>query len=97
MSSIGLFQMLGLVLGVGEHFLPLTSGSLFLAVIIPPSPSSLFQDLMVDSDMDSSSPNGSEGIPVSDEEYQIFLEDIHQELARFSSSMSLPARYRSLG
>ena len=51
---------------VGEHFPPLTSGSPFLAAIIPPSPRSLLQDLTVDSDMDSSGPNGSEGIPVSD-------------------------------
>ena len=47
--------------------------------------------------MDSSGPNGSEGIPISDEEYQLFSEDIHQEPAQSSTSVSLPARYRSLG
>ena len=45
--------------GVGEHFPPLTSGSLFLAAIIPPSPRTLLQDLTVESDMDSSNPNGT--------------------------------------
>ena len=83
--------------GVEEHFPPLTSRSPFLAAIIPPSPRSILQDLTVDSDMDSSSPIGSEGIPVSDEEYQIFLEDIHQEPAQYSPSVSFPTKYSSLG
>ena len=83
--------------GVGEHFPPLTSGSPFLAVIIPPSPRTLLQNLMVDSDMDSSGPNGSEGIPVFDEQYQLFPEDIQTEPAQSSPSVSLPVGYRSLG
>ena len=83
--------------GVGEHFPPLTSGSLFLVSIIPPSPRSLLKYLTVDSGMDSSGPNGNESIPVSDEEYQLFPEDVHQEHAQSSPSVSLPAKYRSLG
>ena len=47
--------------------------------------------------MDSSGPIGSEGIPISDEEYQLFLEEIHQEPAQSSPSVSLPAGSRSLG
>ena len=37
------------------------------------------------------------GIPVSDEEYQLFPEDVLQEPAPFSPLVSLPAGYRSLG
>ena len=73
--------------GVGEHFPPLTSGSPFFVAIIPPSPRSLLQDLTVDSDIDSSGPNGSEIIPVSDEEYQLFREYIHQEPTQSSPSV----------
>ena len=47
--------------------------------------------------MDSFGPNGSEGILVSDEEYQLFPEDIHQEPAQSSPLVSLPVGYRSLG
>ena len=83
--------------GVGEHFLPLTSGSPFLAVVIPPSPRTLLQGLTVNLDMESSGPNGSEGILVSDEGYQLFPEDIQLDPAQSSPSVSLPARYRSLG
>ena len=80
-----------------EHSPPLTSGSSFLATIIPPSPRTLLQDITVDSDIESSGPNGSEGILVSDEEYHLFLEDIHPGPAQYSPSVSLPAGYRSLG
>ena len=60
--------------GFGEEgdFPPLTSGSPFFAAAVPPSPRSLFKDLTAQSDMDSSSPIGSEGMPVSIGEYQIF-------------------------
>ena len=47
--------------------------------------------------MDSSGPNGSKGILVSDEEYQLFSEDVHQGPAQSLPSVSLPAGYRSLG
>lgn len=83
--------------GVGENSPPLTLGSPFLAAIISPSPRSLLQDLTMDLDMDSSGPNGSEDIPVFDEEYQLFLENIHQEPTQSSQSVSLPTGYRSFG
>ena len=41
------------------------SGSPFFSTVVPPSPHSIFEDLTADSDMDSSSPVGSEGMPVS--------------------------------
>ena len=47
--------------------------------------------------MDSSGPIGSEGIPVSNEEYQLFPEKISEESAQSSPSVSLPAGYRTLG
>ena len=57
--------------GFGEEgdFPPLTSGSPFFATVVPPYPHSLFEDLMAESDMDSSIPIGSEGIPISTGEY----------------------------
>jgi len=55
-------------LGVGEHFPPLTSGSLFLAAVIPPSPRCLLQDLAASSTMNDS----GEEIPTSGENYQLF-------------------------
>ena len=58
------------------EFPPLTSGSPFVATVVPPSPRSLFEDLTLDLDMDSSSPVGSEGMLVSTGEYQIFPEDL---------------------
>ena len=58
--------------GDEEEFPPLTLGSPFIVVTIPPSPSCLFDDLMASSDMDSSSPLGSEEMSVSLGEYQIF-------------------------
>ena len=53
--------------GFGEEgeFPPLTSGSPFVVAAVPPSPCSLFEDLTLDSDMDSSSLVGSEGMHVS--------------------------------
>ena len=55
--------------GVGEYFPPLTSGSPFLAVVIPPSPCRLLEDLATGSDMGSSNPSPSEEIPTSGEYY----------------------------
>ena len=53
--------------GFGEegNFPSLTLGSPFFAIIVPPSPHSIFEDLTTESDMDFSSPVGSEGMPVS--------------------------------
>ena len=56
-------------LGVGEYFPPLTSGSPFIAVVIPPSPRRLLRDLAAGLNM-SDSP--SEEIPTSGEYYQLF-------------------------
>ena len=42
-------------LGVGEHFPSLTSGSPFIAAVIPPSPRHLLQDLVAGSNMSESS------------------------------------------
>ena len=55
--------------GVGEYFPPLTSGSPFLVVVIPPSPRRLLEDLVAGSDMDSSSPSPSEEIPTFGKDY----------------------------
>ena len=82
--------------GVGEHFPPLTSGSPFLATIIPPSPHRLLEDLTVGSNMDSFSPTPSEGIPTSGEDYQLFPEDIPEPSFISSPGPTLPAGYRSL-
>ena len=83
--------------GDEEEFPPLTSGSPFLATVIPPSPCSLFEDLTEESDMDTSGPIGSDGIPVSTEEYQLFPEKTPHMSAQSSPSVSLIAGYRSLG
>ena len=50
--------------GFGDkgEFPPLTYGSPFFVAVVPPSPLNLFEDLRGDSDMDSSSPVGSEGV-----------------------------------
>ena len=85
--------------GFGEEgeFPPLTSRSPFVAAAVPPSPRSLFEDLTRDSDMDSSSSIGSEGMPISTGEYQLFPEDLSHASVQYSSpSVSLPASYRSL-
>ena len=60
--------------GFGEErdFPPLVSGLSFFVAVVPPNPCSLFVDLTEESDMDSSSPVGSEGMPISIGEYQIF-------------------------
>ena len=47
-----------------------------MVVVIPPSPRRLLEDLTARSDMDSSSPSPSEGIPTSGEDYQLFPKDI---------------------
>ena len=60
--------------GVGEHFPPLTSGSAFLAVVIPPSPRRLLQDLAAGSNMSESSHSPREEIPMSGEDYQLLPE-----------------------
>ena len=79
------------------EFPPLTLGSPFVAAAVPPSPRSLFEDLTVDLDMDSSSSVGSEGIPISIGEYQIFLEDVAYVSTQSSPpSVSLLLGYRSL-
>ena len=60
LSSLGLLWVLGLVFGDEGEFPPLTSGSPFLAVALPPSPCRLFDDLMALLDMDSLSLVSSE-------------------------------------
>ena len=83
--------------GEAGDFPPLTSSSPFFAAPVPPSPHSIFKDLMVESDMDSSSPIGSEGMPISIGEYQLFLEDVPLISTQSSPpSVSLPLGYRSL-
>ena len=72
------------------------SGSPFVAAAVPPSPHSLFEDLTEDSDMDSSSPIGSEAMHVSTREYQLFPEDLSRASIQYSPpSVSLPLGYRS--
>ena len=84
--------------GEEGEFPPLTSGSPFVAAVVPPSPRSIFEDLTEDSYMDSSSPIGSDGMPVSTREYQLFPEDISHASVQYSSpTVSLLASYRSLG
>ena len=58
---------LGAWSGFGEEgeFPPLMFGLPFIAVVVPPSPRSIFEDLTIESNMDSSSPIGSEGMHVS--------------------------------
>ena len=58
-----------------EEFPPLTLGSPLLSAVMPPNPRHIFDDLMTSSDMDSSSPVGSEELHASTGEYQLFLED----------------------
>lgn len=82
--------------GVGEYFPPPTLGSPFLAVVIPPSPCCLLEDLVAGSDMGSSSPAPSEEIPTSGEDYQFFPEDNPELSVMSSPSPSLPVGYRSL-
>ena len=83
--------------GEGGYFPPLTSGSPFFATAIPPSPCSLFEDLTVEPDMDSSTPVGSEGMSVSIGEFQFFLEYFpHVSTQSPLTSVSLPLGYRSL-
>ena len=48
--------------GVGEHFPPLTWGSPFITVVIPPSPRRLLADLAAGSDMGSSNHSPGEEI-----------------------------------
>ena len=83
--------------GVGGHFPPLTSGSPFLAVVIPPSPRRLLRDLVVGSNMGASNHSPSEEIPMSGEYYQLFPEDNHKLYVMSSPDPSRPAGYRSLG
>ena len=79
---------------VGEHFPPLTSGSLFIAALLPPSPHHLLANLAADSNMDSS-PSSSEGVPTSSEYYQLFPEINPEPSILSSSGTVLPAGYRS--
>ena len=91
--------------GVGEHFPPLTSGSPFIAVFIPPSPCRLLANLATGSDMGSSNHSPGEEIPTSGEYYQLFPEvtrklfpeDNVESSVMSSPGPSLPAGYRSLG
>ena len=85
-------------LGVGEDFPPLTSGSNFIAAVIPPSPRRLLRDLAAGSNMSES----NEEIPMSDEDYQLFPQrlfpgDKPEPVVMSSPGPSLPAGYRSLG
>lgn len=65
--------------------------------MVPPSPRPLFEDLTKDSDIDSSSPIGSDRMPVSIGEYQLFPEDISHAFVQYSSpSVSLLVGYRSM-
>lgn len=85
--------------GFGEEgeFPPLTSGSPFFAAMVPPSPRSLFKDLTLESNMDSSSSVGSEGMPISIGEYELFFEYISCASTQYSPlSVSLLLGYRSL-
>ena len=61
--------------GSEEEFPPLTLGSPLLVVALPPNPHRLFNDLTTLSDMDSSSPVGSEELHAFTGEYQIFPEE----------------------
>ena len=67
-----------------------------MAAIIPPSPHRLLEDLTTGSDMDSSSPSPSEGIPTSGEDYQLFPEDIPEPSVLSSLGPSILAGYRYL-
>jgi len=59
--------------GEEGYFPPLTSSSPFIAAIVPPSPHSLFEDLTMESDMESSSPIGSEGMHFSTEKMSLMF------------------------
>ena len=73
------------------------SGSPFVAAAVPLSPHSIFEDLTLDSNMDSSSPVGSEIMHVSTGEYQLFPEDLSRASTQSSPpSVSLPFDYRYL-
>ena len=83
--------------GEEGDFPPLMSGSPFFAVVVPLSPHSLFEALTAESDMDSSSPVGSEGMLISRGEYRPFPEYVpHVSTQSSPPSVSLPLGYRSL-